>query len=46
MATTYIKHKHRNTDPSVFIHPQNVEKQYRENLPLDFRLKYGFTFPD
>ena len=35
----------RNTGPSVFIHPQNVEKQYHENLPLDFWLKYGFTFP-
>ena len=25
---TYIGHEHKNTGTNVYIHPQNVEKQY------------------
>ena len=37
--------KHKNNGTSVLILPRNVEKQYHENLHLDFLLKYEVNFP-
>ena len=28
ITTTYIEHRHKNTQTSVLTHPPNVEKQY------------------
>ena len=44
MRSTYIEHKHKNTGNSVLIHRQNAQKQYLENLPLKYQLKYGVHF--
>ena len=38
-------HKHKNNGSKVLILPRNVEKQYHENLLLDFLLKYEVSFP-
>ena len=43
VTITYIEHKHKNTRTSVLIHPQNVDKQYHQNL-LNFFLKYEVHF--
>ena len=44
LTTTYIGHKHKNTGTSVLIYPRNNERQYHEDLLLDFLLKYEVDF--
>ena len=46
ITVAYIEHKHKKIlEVSVLIHPQNVEKQYHQNLHLDVLLKYKVDFP-
>ena len=44
LTTTYIGHKYKNTGTSVLIYPRNNERQYHEDLLLDFLLKYEVDF--